>query len=141
MLQMKPISALILAMLGGVATFVAQNELFPPRLHAAPFAVPNTPDWRRQAIESYPGGDKIDHLVARLSDRLQLNAAQATRFRALLEHQREQTLVLLVAGPPNLTRQEFIARRQQMWVTTRRQIGALLSPDQAQILSELQPPA
>jgi len=96
---MKPISALILATLGGAVTFAAQNELFPPRLHAAPFAIPNTPDWRRQAIDSYPGGAKIDHIVARLTDRLDLSAVQARQFRALLNRQREQSLALLVTGP------------------------------------------
>ncbi len=138
---MKPINALILATLGGATAFVAQNELFPPRLHAAPFTVPNTPDWRRQAIDSYPGGTRIDHLVARLSDRLELNAAQANQFRALLDRQREQTLALLVAGPPNLTRTEFITRRHEMWANTRKRIDALLTPDQVEIMSELQPPA
>jgi len=138
---MKPISALILATIGGFATFAAQNELFPPRLHAAPFAIPNTPDWRRQAIDSYPGGTKIDHIVARLTDRLDLSAVQAMQFRALLNRQREQTLALLVAGPRNLTRDEFIARRHEMWVTTRKQLDSLLSTDQLAIFSELQPPA
>jgi hypothetical protein len=139
--QMRPINAMILAMLGSVATFGAEYELFPPRLHAAPFTVPNTPDWRRQAIDSYPGGTKIDHLVARLSDRLELSAAQASQFRALLEHQREQTLALLVAGPSNLTRTEFITRRHQMWAKTRKQIDALLTPDQVEILRESTPSA
>jgi len=138
---MKPVSALILATIGGAATFAAQNELFPPRLHAAPFAVPNSPDWRRQAIDSYPGGTKIDHIVAHLSDRLDLSAAQAKQFRALLDRQREQTLALLVAGPPNLTRDEFIARRHQMWVATRQHLNGLLTVEQSEILGELQQPA
>jgi hypothetical protein len=141
MLQMKPISALILATLGGTATFAAQSELFPARLHAAPFAVPNTPDWRSKAIDTYPGGAKIDHIVARLSDRLDLSADQRRQFKALLNRQRERTLALLVAGPQNLTRDEFIARRHQMWVTTRKQLDSLLSTDQLVIFSELRPPA
>jgi len=138
---MKPISALILATLGGAVTFAAQNELFPPRLHAAPFAIPNTPDWRRQAIDSYPGGTKIDHIVARLTDRLDLSAVQARQFRALLNRQREQSLALLVTGPQDLTRDEFISRRHRMWVTTRKQLDSLLSTDQLAIFSELRPPA
>ena len=138
---MKPISALILATIGGVATFAAQNELFPPRLHAAPFAIPNTPDWRSQAIDSYPGGTKIDHIVARLSERLDLTTDQAKQFRTLLDRQREETLALLVAGPPNLSRDQFIARRHQMWVTTRKQLDSLLSTDQLAIFRELRPPA
>ena len=136
---MKPISALILATIGGIATFAAQNELLPARVHAAPFVVPNTPDWRRQAIDSYPGGAKIDHIVARLSDRLDLSADQAKHFRALLDRHREETLALLVAGPPNLSRDQFIARRHQMWVATRKQLDALLSTDQLTIFSELHP--
>ena len=138
---MKPISALILATIGGVATFAAQNELFPPRLHAAPFAIPNTPDWRSQAIDSYPGGTKIDHIVARLSERLDLTTDQAKQFRTLLDRQREETLALLVAGPPNLSRDQFIARRHQMWIATRKQLDSLLSTDQLAIFSELRPPA
>lgn len=134
---MKAIHALILASLAGALTFITQSELFPPRLHAAPFVVPNTPDWRQRAIDDYPGGAKIDRAVGRLTDRLELSADQARQFKILLDRQREQTLALLLTGPANMTRNEFIARRKAMWAATREKLHAVLTPEQLVLMSEL----
>ena len=136
---MRAMNALIFATFAGVATFAAQNELFPPRLHAAPFVVPNTPNWRREAIDTFPGGAKVDHMVARLSDRLELSHAQARQFHALLDREREQTLALLVAGPPNLTRDQFVSQHERIWESTRAKLDALLTPDQLEIAQEFAP--
>lgn len=136
---MKPISALVAAMLAGVATFVTQRELFPARAHAASFVVPAGPDWREQMLDRYPGGAKVDRVVARLSDRLDLSGKQANDVRAVLRRHHERMLELLVASPPSMTREQFVAEERLIWADTRKQLDAVLTPEQLQLANELHP--
>ena len=138
---MKPITAMIAATLAGVATFVTQSELFPPRLHAAPFFVPNTADWRQQMIDHYPGGAKVDHVLGRLKEKLDLSQDQAREFRPLLQQQHDEVLALLLTAPPSLTRNQFLQRQETIWEGTRKKLDALLTPEQLELVRELPHPA
>lgn len=137
---MKPINALVIAMLAGIATFVAQYDLFPARLHAAPLHVPTGPDWRREMLDHYPGGAKVEHAVARMSESLDLSSDQAQRARSILQSQHERILGLLVAGPKSMTRAEFLVAEHEVWADTCQQLDAMLTPDQLQLAHELRAP-
>ena len=136
---MKPIYALAVAMLAGGATFVTQHELFPARLHAAPYVVPTGPDWREQMLDRYPGGGKVDRVAARLSDRLGLDAQQTREARAVLEQHHERMLALLVASPASMTRDQFVERERAIWADTSKQLDAVLTPEQLELVKELEP--
>lgn len=135
------IKALCVALLAGFATFFVQNDLFPARLHAAPFVVPRDADWRQEMIDRFPGGGKVDHVVAKLSNRLDLSAAQASKARAILEWHHERMLALLVASPPSMTRAQFQLQEQQLFAETRAKLNAILTPDQQELLLEFGRPA
>ena len=134
---MKPISALVLAVLAASATFVAQNDFFPPRLHAAPYIVPTGSDWRQQMIDRYPGGTKVDHVMDRLSGRLDLSRGQSSQVRSILLHHHDHILALLIAGPKSMTRGQFVAQERQAWAQTRKQLDAVLTPEQRQLAEDL----
>src|SRR3954463_15622362 len=123
-LPMKAINALILSVVAGVTTFGAQHFVFPAKLHAATFTVPLTPDWRQQLVAHDPGGGIVNHMLAHLTDRLDLSADQAKRMRPLLEQQHERILTLLLTSPPTLTREQFMAERQAIIEQTHRQADA-----------------
>jgi len=137
---MKPINALVIAMIAGVATFVAQYDLFPTRVHAAPLHVPTGPDWRREMLDRYPGGAKVEHAVARMSDSLDLSTDQAEQARAILQRQHERILGLLVAGPRTMTRADFMLAEHEVWADTCQQLDAMLTPDQRELAHELRAP-
>jgi hypothetical protein len=137
---MKSLAALALSLAAGIGTFSLQNYYFPPKLHAAAFAVPPTEDWRQQMIDHDPGGAYVEHTLARLTARLELNSSQSAQLRPILEQQHEHILALLVAGPPTLTRDQFMANRRVIREQTRRQLDALLTPDQRELALELQRP-
>jgi hypothetical protein len=134
---MKPFNALAVAMLAGIATFAAQYNLFPAKLHAAAYAVPSGTDWRQQMLDRYPGGAKVDHVVARLSDRLDLSDLQASETRTILQRHHEQMLSLLVSGPRSMTRDQFMAQERYAWADTRKKLDAVLTPEQQQLFHEL----
>ena len=137
---MKPTNALVIAMLAGLATFFAQYDLFPARLHAAALHVPTGPDWRQKMLDGYPGGAKVEHAVDRLSKSLDLSSAQAQRARSILQRQHERILGLLVAGPRSMTRGEFVVAEHEVWADTCQQLDAMLTPDQLQLAHELRAP-
>jgi hypothetical protein len=134
---MKPITALTLSLFAGTATFAGQHYFFPARLHAAPLSIPNGPNWRQQMIDQYPGGAKVDRVLARLSDRLDLSPDQAARVRPILERHHDQVLALLVAGSPSMTRDQFEVQERQIWTETRKQLDAVLTPEQREIKQQL----
>jgi hypothetical protein len=136
---MKAINALILSVVAGVTTFSAQHYFFPAQLHAAAFVVPRTPDWRQQVIAHDPGGEVVDHVMAHLTDALDLSTEQVGKIRPLFERQHEQILKLLLTASPNLTREQFMAERQAIIDQTHRQADALLSADQIEIAKQLRP--
>jgi hypothetical protein len=136
---MKPITALILSLVAGISTFAAEHYFFPAQLHAAPFVVPQTPDWRQQMIDHDPGGAVVDHVLAHLTDRLELTEAQTQKTRPLLERQHERILSLLLNGPTSLSRGQFMTQRKRIKVDTRRQLDALLTPEQLAIAKDLHP--
>ena len=138
---MKPINALVLALLAGVATFVVQNDVFSARLHAAPYVVPTGSNWREQMLDRYPGGPKVDHVVARMSDRLDLTTQQAAQARTILQRHHDQILALLLAAPKSMTRAQFVAEEHQAWAQTRKQLDAMLTPDQLELVQELPQPS
>lgn len=134
---MKPINALLLALLAGVTTFVVQNDVFQARVQAAPFVVPTGAAWREQMLDRYPGGRKVDHIVARMSDRLDLTTEQAAKVRAILQRHHDRILALLVAAPKSMTRAQFMIEEHQAWTETRKQLDAMLTPDQLELVQEL----
>jgi hypothetical protein len=138
---MKPTTAFVFSLLAGAATFAAQYNLFPPRLHAAPFLVPKSPNWRQQMIERDQGAVGIDHAIAHLTNKLNLSADQAREFRPLLEQQHERILALLLTAPQSLTRGQFVTKQREIVAQTRKQVHALLTPDQIELARELAPPA
>jgi hypothetical protein len=138
---MKPINALLLSLLAGIGTFTAQHYLFPAELHATSFVVPKSSDWRQQLIDHDPGGAVVDKVLGKLNARFNLSDAQAARVRRLLERQHQRILTLLLTAPPSLTRDQFLAARQAIRSDTRRQVDALLTPDQREIAQHLPHPA
>jgi hypothetical protein len=134
---MKTFNALVVAMLGGLATFGVQSVYFPPQAHAAAFVVPQDPDWRQQMIARDPGGSIVDHMTARLTSKLDLSADQIGRVRPLLEQQHERILALLLTAPQSLTRDQFLAARHGIAERTHRQVDALLTPDQLELMRNL----
>jgi hypothetical protein len=122
-------------------TFVVQNEVFPARLHAAPYIVPTGSNWREQMLDRYPGGPKVDHVVARMSDRLDLRTRQAAEARAILQRHHDEILALLLAAPKSMTRAQFVIEERQAWAQTRRLLDALLTTDQLELLEELPQPS
>jgi hypothetical protein len=137
---MKPINALLLAMLAGATTFIVQNDILQARVHAAPFVVPTGTHWREQMLDRYPGGPKVDHIVARMSDRLDLTSQQAAKARAILQRHHDQILALLVAAPKSMTRAQFVVEEHRAWADTRKQLDAMLTPDQLELVQELPQP-
>ena len=138
---MKPFNALVVAMLGGLATFGVQSVYFPPQAHAAAFVVPQGPNWRQQMIARDPGGSIVDHQAAHLTSKLDLSADQIGRVRPLLEQQHERILALLLTAPQSLTRDQFLAARRGIAERTHRQLDALLTPDQLELMRNLHPPS
>ena len=138
---MKPITALITAMRGGVATFVVQEAYFPPHAFAASLAVPNGPDWRQQMVERDADSAAVDRALTRMTVKLDLTADQANRIRPLLEQGHERIVALLLTAPPTLTRDQFMADRSQIRARTREQLEVVLTPDQRELAEELAPPA
>jgi hypothetical protein len=137
---MKPINALIVAVLGGLATFAVQNAYFPPQAHAAAFAVPSGQDWRRQMLEHDPGSAVVDKMLSRLTAKLDLSAEQADKIRPLLQQRHERILALLLTAPPSLTRDQFVATRRAVSARTRKQVDTLLTENQLELAKELREP-
>ena len=138
---MRPFNALLLALLAGAITFVVQNDVFQARVQAAPFLVPTGTNWREQMLDRYPGGPKVDHIVARMTDRLDLTTEQAARARAILRRHHDQVLALLLAAPRSMTRAQFVLEEHQAWAQTRKQLDALLTPDQLELVQDLPRPS
>lgn len=134
---MKTISALLLAIMAGATTFIVQNDIFEARVHAAPFVVPTGSNWREQMLDRYPGGPKVDRIVARMSDRLSLTTDQAAKARGILQRHHDRILALLVSGPKSMTRAQFVAEERQAWAQTREQLDAMLTSDQRELVQEL----
>jgi hypothetical protein len=137
---MKSLTALVLSLVAGITTFSLQNYFFPPQLHAASFAVPRSQDWRQQMIDHDPGGAFVDPALSRLTEQLGLDSNQVAQARPILQKQHARILALLVAGPPTLTREQFMADRQTIRAATHRQLDALLTPDQRELVQELYRP-
>ena len=133
---MKPIAALMIAVLAGTATFQLQSG-FEPQAHAAGFRVPTGPDWREQMIERDPGAAGVDRALDRLTHRLDLSAGQASKARQLLEQRHERILALLVAGPASLTLAQFMADRQKINAEMHDRVDALLTGDQLELANQL----
>ena len=136
---MKPVSALILSLFAGIGTFAGQHYFFPAQLHAAPFVVPQTADWRQQMIDQDPGGAIVDRRLEHLTDKLDLTVDQAAKFRPLIEKEHRQILSVLLTAPASLTRAQFLERRAVIREQTHRQLDALLSPDQQELLKVTEP--
>jgi hypothetical protein len=134
---MKTFNALVVAMLGGLATFGAQSVYFPPQAHAAAFVVPQDRNWRQQMIARDPGGSIVDHMTAHLTSELDLSADQIARVRPLLERQHERILALLLTAPQSLTRDQFLVARHGIAERTHRQVDASLTHNQLELRRNL----
>jgi Spy/CpxP family protein refolding chaperone len=137
---MKHLNAVLLALCAGIATFSAQHYLFPAPLHAAGFVVPRSADWRQQMIDRDPGGAIVDRELQRMTDRLDLTADQAGKLRPMLERQHERILAVLLTAPASLTRDQFMAERQNIRDQMHHEIDALLTPEQVEMAKELRRP-
>ena len=133
---MKPINALVVAIVGGLVTFAAQNTFFPPRAYASAFVIPRGPDWREQMLERDPGAAAVDHALSHLTAKLVLSPDQVTKFRPLLEQRHQRILTLLLTAPPSLTRDQFLIERHEISARTRQQLNALLGADQLELVKE-----
>ena len=138
---MKPINALLFSLLAAITTFATEHYLFPARLHAAGFVVPQSANWRQQMIDQDPGGAVVDQLLNTLTARLNLSDEQASKARPLLEEQHRRILAVLLTAPPSLTRDQFLAERQVIRTQTHRRVDALLTPEQLEIARQLPHPA
>ncbi len=133
---MKPISALFLSVLAAMATFAAQHSLFPPKLHAAPYVVPQGPGWRQQMLAQDRGEVGVDQAMSRLAARLDLSPDQTNKFRPILHQEHERILALLLTAPPSLSRGEFVSDEHRIVDSAHRQLDALLSPEQLELVKE-----
>jgi hypothetical protein len=133
---MKPIHALIVAVLAGAGTFELQNAILPPEAHAAGFRVPTGPDWRQQMIMRDPGVTGIDRSLDRLSRHLSLTPEQAKKIRPLLQQRHDRVLALLLTGPGTLTLDEFMADRHKFSIEMHDHVDALLTNDQLELARE-----
>jgi hypothetical protein len=133
---MKPINALIVAIVGGGATFAIQNVYFPPQARAAAYVVPKGSNWRQQMLAQDPGSSAVDRALSRLKDRLELTADQEAKVRPLLQERHQRVLALLLTAPPSLTRDQFIAKRREITAQMRPRVRALLTDEQRELDSE-----
>jgi hypothetical protein len=134
---MKPINALITAMLGGLATFAVQTAYFPIEAQAEPFRIPNGPNWRQQILDSDPGSAEVDRVLAHLTSKLELTTDQERQARPILEQRHQRILALLLTAPPTLTREQFLAQSRKITVQSHRQLNALLDPQQVMLAQQL----
>jgi hypothetical protein len=134
---MKPINALITAMLGGLATFAVQTAYFPLEAQAEPFHIPDGPNWRQQVLDRDPGSAEADRLLARLSSKLELTPDQAQKARPILEHRHQRILALLLTAPPTLTRAQFLAQSRKITAQSHEQLNALLDPQQVVLAQQM----
>lgn len=133
---MKPINALVLSLLAGIATFAAQHSLFPPKLHAASYVVPNGPGWRQQMLAQDRGEVGVDHTLSRLADRLDLSPEQTSKFRPILHQEHERILALLLTAPRTLSRDQFVAEQREIKASAHHQLDQLLTPEQLELVKE-----
>jgi hypothetical protein len=133
---MKPISALVLSLLAGIATFAAQHSLFPPKLHAAPYVVPNGPGWRQEMLAQDRGEVGVDQTLSRLVDRLDLSPEQTNAFRPILHQEHERILALLLTAPRTLSRDQFVAEQHEVAASAHRQLDQLLTPEQLELVKQ-----
>jgi hypothetical protein len=76
-----------------------------------------------------------------MSDRLDLTTAQAAQAQAILQRHHDRILALLVAAPKSMTRAQFVAEERQAWTETRKQLDAMLTPEQRELVQELPQPS
>jgi|KBSMisStandDraft_5_1062788.scaffolds.fasta_scaffold700026_2 Spy/CpxP family protein refolding chaperone len=134
---MKPITAIMISMLAGVATFAFEG---PGRqAHAAAFQVPTGPNWRQDMLAHDPGETGIDHRVLMITSHLDLTSAQATKVRAILDREHDRIEAALLTAPPSLSRDQFVAERNEVRLATRKEIDALLTPEQHELAEEFRP--
>jgi hypothetical protein len=134
---MKPISALFLSVLAGMATFAAQHSLFPPKLHAAPYIIPKGPGWRQQMLAQDRGEVGVDYALSRLNGRLDLSPEQTSKFRPILHEEHERILALLLTAPSSLSRDQFVGDERKIAEAAHHQLDALLSPEQLELVKQL----
>lgn len=133
---MRPINALVLSLLAGIATFAAQHSLFPPKLHAAPYVVPKGPGWREQMLAQDHGEVGVDHALSRLADRLDLSTEQTSKFRPILHQEHERILALLLTAPRTLSRDQFVAQQHEIAASAHHQLDQLLTPEQLELVKQ-----
>lgn len=138
---MKPINALALSLLAGIATFAAQHSLFPPKLHAAPYLVPNGPGWRQQMLAQDRGEVGVDRTLSRLADRLDLSPEQTSKFRPILHQEHERILALLLTAPRTLSRDQFVSEQHEISASAHHQLDRLLTPEQLELVKQRHGPA
>jgi hypothetical protein len=134
---MKPINALITAMLGGLATFAIQTAYFPIEARAEPFHIPDGPNWREQILDRDPGSAEADHILDRLTSKLELTADQTRKARPILEQRRQRILALLLTAPPTLTRDQFLAQSRKITAQSHEQLNALLDSQQLMLAQQM----
>jgi hypothetical protein len=134
---MKPINALITAMLGGLATFAVQTAYFPLEAQAEPFHVPDGPNWRQQVLDRDPGSAQADRVLAHLSSKLELTYDQAQKARTILEQRHQRILALLLTAPPTLTRDQFLVRSRKITAQSHEQLNALLDSEQIMLAQQM----
>lgn len=134
---MKPINALITAMLGGLATFAVQTAYFPLEAQAEPFHIPNGPNWRQRMLNRDPGSAGADHVLARLASKLALTSDQARQARSILEKRHQRILALLLTAPRTLTRDQFLVQSRKIMAQSHEQLYALLDSQQAMLAQQM----
>lgn len=132
---MKPITALMISTLAGVTTFVIQGSS--RQAHAAAFRVPEGSAWRQDMLASDPGEAGIDHHLAMITSHLDLTIAQASTVRTILDREHNGIEALLLTAPPSLSRDQFMAERNEIRSKTRQQIDVLLDHDQLELAEQM----
>ena len=136
---MKPIAALTVAMLAGVATFALQSTFLDHEARAAPF-IPSGPDWRGELLARDPGRAGLDRTLDRMTAHLGLTPDQANKVRPILQQGHDRIEKLLLTAPATMTRDQFLAAGRAVRADTRRQVDGLLNEDQRELAAEFRGP-
>jgi hypothetical protein len=143
---MKPISALILAVLAGSATALVQNASPLQALADAQSGRPgpqNTvdgPGWRQMMI-TRGAAVSVDEALANLTKNLDLTPDQVAKIRPILQAHHDRIRNVLETGPAVMTHDQFMAQVHAISAQTHDQINALLTPHQLELVKQLGTPA
>jgi hypothetical protein len=142
---MRLISALITAVMAGVATFAGQQatQALEAPARSGPLdrgGGPAGPGWR-QAMIARGAAVSVDEALANLKRNLDLTPDQVAKVRPILQVHHDRIRNVLEMGPAVLTHEEFMAQVHAISTETHDQVNALLTDRQRELVDRLKTPA